>query len=135
MKKKARKTGSKACARTLILTLVLAGAALLCPAQMQPPVIGQETLMTRAIRGVVLTDRGEPVPGAIILLKNMKTLQVRSFIAQNDGTYHFYGLSADINYELRAQNNGLTSKIKNVSVFDSHKLITVNLKLVKKLKT
>jgi len=91
--------------------------------------------MTRAIRGVVLTDRGEPVPGAIILLKNMKTLQVRSFIAQNDGTYHFYGLSADINYELRAQNNGLTSKIKNVSVFDSHKLITVNLKLVKKLKT
>ncbi|MBV9033285.1 MAG: carboxypeptidase regulatory-like domain-containing protein [Acidobacteriaceae bacterium] len=75
-----------------------------------------------------------PVPHAVVLLKDTKTLQVRSYLAQKDGKYHFYGLSSDINYELRAQANGLTSPIKTVSVFDSHRLVKLNLKLKKKLK-
>ncbi len=75
------------------------------------------------------------MPGAIVLLKNLKTLQVRSYIAQNDGTYRFYGLSTDINYQLRAEANGVTSKNKTVSVFDSHKVVKLNLKLVKRFKT
>lgn len=115
--------------------ILFAGAVVRCPAQMEPPVVGQDAGTTRAIQGVVLSQQGTPVPGAIILLKNMKTLQVRSYIARDDGKYHFFGLSTDINYQLRAENQGVTSKTKNVSVFDSHKLITVNLKLVKKLKT
>ena len=64
-----------------------------------------------------------------------KTLQVRSYIAQADGKYRFFGLSSDINYELRAQSNGMTSPIKTVSVFDSHKIVTLNLKLKKKIKS
>ena len=79
--------------------------------------------------------KGSPVPGAIILLKDTKTLQVRSYIAQKDGKYHFFGLSSDINYELRAQANGMTSPEKMVSVFDSHKVVKLNLKLKKKLKS
>lgn len=117
----------------LLLTLV-ASAVVHSSPQVQPPVIGENAGATRAIQGKVLSDKGAPVPGAIVLLKNMKTLQVRSYIAQNDGGYHFFGLSTDINYQLRAQDNGITSKTKTVSVFDSHKLITVNLKLVKKFK-
>jgi hypothetical protein len=128
------KRRSAAVKSVLLLTLA-ACAAVRCPAQMEPPVVSQDALATRSIQGVVLSDKGVPVPGAIVLLKNMKTLQVRSYIARNDGKYHFYGLSVDISYQLRAENSGLTSKTKNVSVFDSHKLITVNLKLVKKLKT
>ncbi len=103
--------------------------------QAQAPVIGQPgTATTRSIQGAVLTRNGSPVPGAIILLKDTKTLQVRSFIAQNDGKYHFYGLSTDINYEVRAESNGLTSPSKTVSVFDSHKTVSLNLKLKKKIK-
>ena len=108
-------------------------AAFVCIAQVQPPVVappGQPT--TRSIVGTVLSSSGAPVPGARVLLKNGKTLQVRSFIALDGGKYHFYGLSSDINYELRAQDNGMTSKTKNISVFDSHKLIHVDLKLTKK---
>lgn len=82
--------------------------------------------------GTVLNEAGAPVPGARILLKNGKTLQIRSFIALQDGRYHFYGLSGDVDYELRAQANGMTSKTKNVSVFDSHRVIHLNLKLTKK---
>jgi hypothetical protein len=82
----------------------------------------------------VLDNGGGSVPGAVVLIKDGKTLQVRSYIAQQDGKYHFYGLSTDVNYQLRAQAKGLTSKTKTVSVFDSHAKVTLNLKLNKKLK-
>ena len=120
-----------ALAASVLVSLCL--AAFVCVAQVQPPVVappGQPT--TRSIVGTVLSSSGAPVPGARVLLKNGKTLQVRSFIALDGGKYHFYGLSSDINYELRAQANGMTSKTKNISVFDSHKLIHVDLKLTKK---
>jgi len=118
--------------------LVLAGlipALVLGQGQAQAPVAGPPgTPITRSIVGTVVDSHDSPVPRAIVLLKDTKTLQVRSYLAQDDGKYHFYGLSSDINYELRAQANGLTSPIKTVSVFDSHRIVTLNLKLKKKLK-
>jgi Carboxypeptidase regulatory-like domain len=106
------------------------------PAQVQPPVVGQPgTPRFRSIEGTVLSSTGSPVPGAIVLLKNAKTLQVRSFIAQQDGRYHFYGLSMDVNWELRAENAGLTSKTRTISVFDSHVKVRLSLKLDRKMKT
>jgi hypothetical protein len=59
---------------------------------------------------------------------------VRSYVAQADGKYHFFGLSSDIDYKLRAQANGMTSPTKTVSVFDSHKVIKLDLKLKKTMK-
>ena len=116
----------------LLLLIALPSAAF---PQAQAPVVGQPgSAKMRTIEGTVLSDGGSPVPAAIILLKDMKTLQVRSFIAQNDGKYHFYGLSTDINYELRAESNGMTSPIKTVSVFDSKPVVKLNLKLKKKKK-
>jgi hypothetical protein len=99
----------------------------------QAPVVGQNAGTTRSIQGLVLSTSGQPIPGAVVLLKDTKTLQVRSYIAQFDGRYRFYGLSTDTNYQVRAEANGLTSKTKTVSVFDSHKIVKLNLKLKKKL--
>ena len=111
-----------------ILTL----AGLPARGQMQAPVTPPKgESRTRSIEGKVLSKDGSPVPGATVLLKDGKTLQVRSYIAQADGQYHFFGLSSEINYELRAQANGMTSPTKNVSVFDSHKVIKLDLKLKK----
>lgn len=105
-------------------------------AQAQAPVIGQPgQSIKRTITGKVLNEQGQPVPHAIVLLKDTKTLQIRSYIAQDDGTYHFYDLSGDINYQLRAEADGLTSPEKTVSVFNSHKVVKLDLKLKKKLKT
>ena len=116
------------------LLFLILFASLIYP-QAQTPVVGQPgTVTTRSIEGTVLNSGGGPVPGAIVLLKDTKTLQVRSFIAQPDGKYHFYGLSPDINYEVRAESNGLTSTRKTVSVFESKKIIKLNLKLKKKIK-
>ncbi len=103
--------------------------------QAQPPVTGPAgTPITRSIEGTVLDAHGSPVANAVVLLKDTKTLQVRSYLAQKDGKYHFYGLSSDVNYEVRAQANSFTSPVKTVGVFDSHEIVTLNLKLNKKLK-
>ena len=117
--------------------LLIAVASLPCLAQMQPSVQGESSVTprTRSVEGAVLDKAGTPVAGAVVLLKDTKSLQVRSFIAQKDGHYHFYGLSPDINYQVRAESRDMTSPTKNISVFDSHSKITVNLKLKKKKKT
>lgn len=126
--KKKRKIGTKAA-----LIAVFSG---LCFGQAPPPVIGPTgATTTRSIQGTVFDKNGAPVPDAVVLLKDSKTLQIRSFIAQKNGKYHFFGLSTDINYELRAESHDMTSPTKTVSVFDSHKVVTLNLKLKKKLKT
>ncbi|MFL6451007.1 MAG: carboxypeptidase-like regulatory domain-containing protein [Bryobacteraceae bacterium] len=114
---------------------IVAATGFILNGQMEPPVAPHRgESITRSIEGTVLTKEGSPVPGAVVLLKDGKTLQVRSYVAQADGKYHFFGLSSDIDYELRAQANGMTSPTKMVSVFDSHRVIKLNLKLKKPMK-
>ncbi len=118
-----------------MLAAIVIASPWLAPAQVQPPVVSPASSpTTRSIEGTILSESGAPAPGAVVLLKNGKTLEIRSYVADKNGRYRFYGLSSDIDYELRAQANGMTSKTKTVSVFDSHQLIHLNLKLVKKLK-
>ena len=78
--------------------------------------------------------KGAPVTGAYVLLKDLKTLQIRTFVTETGGRYRFVGLSTDINYQVRAQSGDMTSRTKTISVFDSHSRIKVNLKLQKKKK-
>ena len=83
----------------------------------------------RAVTGVVTSDNGEPDPGAVVQLKNMKTLQVRSFIAKEKGEFYFNGLSTDVDYEFRAEWNGKSSNTRTLSTFDSHPAVVINLQL------
>ncbi len=120
---------------SILLGVAALVAASLCQAQVQAPVVGRNAGTTRSIQGLVVSASGQPIPGAVVLLKDTKTLQVRSCIAQSDGGYRFFGLSTDVNYQVRAQANGLTSKTKTVSVFDSHKVVRLNLHVKKKMKS
>ena len=84
---------------------------------------------TRSVEGVVTDAGGKPIQGAVVQLKDSKTLQIRSFYTTQDGSYHFSGLSTSVDYELRAEHNGAASGTKTLSNFDSRKAATVNLKL------
>ncbi len=119
------------------LLVLSAGLVFVCSGQIQAPVTpqaGSGAVSLRSIEGVVTDASKTPVPNAVVLLKDTKTLQVRSYLAQKDGRYHFYGLSSDVNYEVRAQGGNMMSKVKTVSVFDSHALVKLDLKLNKKKK-
>jgi hypothetical protein len=83
----------------------------------------------KSVSGIVTDASGSPVAGAVVQLKNTKTLQVRSFIAKEMGEYYFHGLSTDVDYELKADSNGKSSGTKTLSSFDSHPEATINLQL------
>lgn len=91
-----------------------------------------EDANTRAVGGVVRNEADEPVDGAVVQLKDTKTLRVRSYITQADGQYRFYGLSPNVDYEVRADFKDTASDTKTLSLFDSRKQAVINLKLDKK---
>ncbi len=89
----------------------------------------REDANTRTVQGFVLDPSDNPVSGAVVQLKDTKTLQVRSFITQDKGEYHFAGLSTNVDYELKADHGGQSSGTKTLSVFDNRKNPNINLKL------
>jgi len=86
---------------------------------------------TRSVEGVVSGADNKAVVGAVVQLKDTKTLQIRSFITQQAGAYHFAGLSTNVDYEIKADHEGASSGTKTLSVFDNRKVATINLKLNK----
>ena len=86
----------------------------------------------RSLQGQVTNSSDQPVDGAVVKLKDTKTLRVRSFITQPDGNYRFHGLSTNVDYEIWADHKDMTSDQRTLSVFDSRKQAVVNLKLDKK---
>ena len=65
-------------------------------------------------------------------MKNTKSLQIASFITDSSGHYHFAGLSTDVEYQLKADGQEMTSGWKTLSLFNSKKIVTINLKLKKR---
>lgn len=88
---------------------------------------GEDT--TRSVAGVVTNADESAAVGAVVQLKNTKTLQIRSFITKENGSYYFHELSPDIDYELKADYQGASSPTKTLSSFDSRRNATINLKL------
>jgi Carboxypeptidase regulatory-like domain len=86
---------------------------------------------TRSVQGVVTDASGQPVNKAVVQLKDTKSLQIRSFITNPDGSYHFAGLSTNVEYQLKAEYQGAFSGKKTLSIFNSKKLVTIKLKLKK----
>ena len=85
----------------------------------------------RVVTGTVRDADGTPINGAVVQLKDVRSTQVRSFITQTNGSYHFSGLKLDNDYELEAKSKGMTSGWRTLSVFDSRKEPVINLKLDK----
>ena len=89
---------------------------------------------SRTVQGSVTDAQDQAVNGAVVQLKNTKSLQIRSFITRDKGAYFFNGLSTDVDYELRADDpkGGNSSGTKTLSSFDSRKQAVINLKLTPK---
>jgi carboxypeptidase family protein len=90
--------------------------------------IKKEEATLRAVQGTVVDADDKPVVGAIVQLKDVRTLQMRSYITKVDGEYHFSSLKIDDDYEVEARNNHLTSGPKKISIFDNRKIVVQNLK-------
>jgi len=87
----------------------------------------------RTVRGVVADKSSEnPVPSAVVFLRNTRTNAVRSYIANEEGEYRFSGLDPNVDYEIHAEKDGAKSATRTISSFDSKKEIVLNLKIENK---
>ena len=117
--------------RPVFAALVAIGLLIPASAPLEAQKKTKDELRVRTVQGSVTNATGEAITGAVVQLKNTKTLQVRSFITKEQGEYFFNGLSPDVDFELRAEFNGATSGTKTLSSFDGRKQAIMNLKLDK----
>lgn len=82
---------------------------------------------TRTVQGVVMDGNSRPLEHAVVQIQNDWTLNIRSYITQSDGKYHFAGLSDDIDYELTAEYDGVRSPERKLSKFNSRKKPEIDL--------
>lgn len=118
--------------KKLALILMLALCALVAAAQVSYTpawdTASDDQPQLRTLQGTVM-EEGKPVPDAIVYLKNTRTLAVKTFISEKDGTYRFSSLSPNVDYEVHAELNGKRSDTKTLSSFDSRKVAYINLKI------
>lgn len=86
----------------------------------------------KTVRGVVVDKSDNPIASSVVFLKNARTNQVKSYIADHEGNYRFSGLDPNSDYELHAEKDGAKSQTRNVSSFDTRMDIVLNLKLAPK---
>jgi len=86
-------------------------------------------LQLRTIHGTVVDKDENPAPASVVYLLNVKTQSVKTYIADNAGLYRFSGLDPNIDYEVHAEKDNMTSATRTVSSFDSRRDIEVVLKL------
>ena len=87
---------------------------------------------SRSLAGKVMDSNDQGIPRAIVYLKNTKTLVIKTYIAEQDGAYHFPGLSPNVDYEVYAEANGKRSDAKTVSSFDTKPRLNINLRIENK---
>lgn len=118
--------------KRLAIVCAVAAALLAACASSLPAQKPKDESTTRALQGIVFDAAGNAVSGAVVQLKDSRTLQVISFITHEDGKYHFANLKKDVEYQVKADHMGMTSDWKRLSIFDTRSVAEMNLKLTKK---
>lgn len=115
---------AKVSATTALIATGLALCTVVAGAQQKEPTV-------RLIQGTVTDKNDKPLPNAVVYLKDEKTLQVKSYLTDEQGHFRFGQLSMSTDYDVWADLGGTHSKTKNVSSFNSKPTIDYTLKIEK----
>jgi Carboxypeptidase regulatory-like domain len=83
----------------------------------------------RIAEGKVVNKTGVAIGGAVVFLKNSRSNSVKTYIADDSGHFRFGELAQDTDYELWAESNGVRSKSREISSFDSENNFYFTLKV------
>lgn len=103
------------------------GAALCLSAA--APLGAATTPVERVAEGEVVSKSDQPLPGAVVFLKDVRTQAIRTFICDAAGHFHFGQLGQNTDYEVWAQSNGQRSRTRSISSFDSRNNFNFTLKI------
>jgi hypothetical protein len=81
----------------------------------------------KQLQGKVFDSSDSPLNGATVYLENSRNNDIKSYITETDGAYHFANLSADTDYTVWAAFKGKKSAVKTISSFDSRKNVFIDL--------
>jgi hypothetical protein len=112
--------------RMLAIVALVALAAAVMYAQGNPK--GKESQL-RTVRGTVVDNSETPVVTAVVYLKNGHTQDIITHLSDTDGTFRFSGLDLNVDYEIHAEKEGMTSSTRSISNFDTRKEFVLTLKL------
>ncbi|SRR5713226_6991025 len=115
--------------KTLGLAAIVAVAATVLFAQERPK--GKESEL-RTVRGTVVDKEEAPVETAVVYLKNVHSQDIITHLSDADGTFRFSGLDLNVDYEIHAEREGVTSSTRSISNFDTRKEFVLTLKLDRK---
>lgn len=113
------------------LAPVFALATFLTPAAavlVAPAAIAQAATV-RNLTGEVTDKAGNKVKGAVVHLKDTRSLSQRSYITAEDGAFRFGALSTSTDYEVWADLGDKKTPSKTISSFDSKATVDVALKM------
>lgn len=82
-----------------------------------------------SVDGTVVDAARKPIAGAVVYLENPRSLDVQSYLSDNQGHFHFNHISPQTDYEVWAEQNGVESKHRFISQFSSHIAFHFTLKL------
>jgi hypothetical protein len=114
---------------SITAVLLACGALFVVPTAKAAAVFQRGQAEVRTLVGRVVDDREQPLPKAIVYLKNTKNLAIKTYISEPDGTFRFSGLAPNIDYEVYAEHEGARSDSKTLSGFDSRRQVSVTLKI------
>ncbi len=83
----------------------------------------------RSVRGVVTDQSGARLKGAVVQLKDLLSLRIRSYFTGKDGAYHLHGLNPDFEYEVKADYKGASSKTERLDRFASDPEVVVDIEI------
>ncbi|HTV16276.1 MAG TPA: carboxypeptidase-like regulatory domain-containing protein [Acidobacteriaceae bacterium] len=105
---------------------LVAALVLLAAAGVAPRARAQD-FGVKQLQGKVLSSSEAALTGAIVYLENSRNNDIKSYITETDGAYHFANLSADTDYTVWAQFKGKKSSVKTISSFDSRRKVFLDL--------
>jgi hypothetical protein len=88
-----------------------------------------QNLGERVVSGYVADAHSDPVVGATVFLRDMKSKAIRSYTTVEKGRFRFAGVNMAEDHELWAEKNGKKTAVKTVSSWDTRKIFEVELRL------